>query len=113
VRRFQLRSDGVKEGSSDNVTRHGAAATVIGKRAQGHKARRRKGVTRTRPEDRVVRATDQAAPENQRATISSRHRPGTRGTKSRPPSRTSTRLLSRATVTPASANNGQTKTVTV
>jgi hypothetical protein len=41
----------------ENVTRHEAAATVIGRRAQGHKARRRKGVTRTRPEDRVVRAT--------------------------------------------------------
>jgi IS605 OrfB family transposase len=40
----------------ENVTRHEAAATVIGRRAQGHKARRRKGVTRTRPEDRVVRA---------------------------------------------------------
>ena len=46
----------------ENVTRHEAAATVIGRRAQGFKARRRKGVTRTRPEDRVVRATDQAAP---------------------------------------------------
>jgi IS605 OrfB family transposase len=31
-----------------NVTRHEAAATVIGRRAQGHKARRREGVTRTR-----------------------------------------------------------------
>ena len=41
----------------ENVTRHEAAATVIGRRAQGHKARRRKGVTRTRPEDRDVRAT--------------------------------------------------------
>jgi IS605 OrfB family transposase len=48
----------------ENVTRHQAAATVIGRRAQGFPARRRKGVTRTRPEDRVVRATDQAAPEN-------------------------------------------------
>jgi hypothetical protein len=37
-----------------NVTGHEAAATAIGRRAQGHKARRRKGVTRTRPEDRVV-----------------------------------------------------------
>ena len=43
-----------------NVTRHQAAATVIGRRAQGHKARRREGVTRTRPEDHVVRATNQA-----------------------------------------------------
>ena len=47
----------------ENVTRHEAAATVIGRRAQGHPARRREGVTRTRPEDRVVRATDQAMPE--------------------------------------------------
>ena len=31
----------------ENVTRHEAAATVIGRRAQGHKARRREGVTRT------------------------------------------------------------------
>lgn len=90
----------------DNVTRHQAAATVIGRRAQGYKARRRKGVTRTRPEDRAVRATNQAAPENQRVT-NSRHRPGTRGTKSRAPNRLSTRLLGRATVTPATANNGQ------
>jgi IS605 OrfB family transposase len=47
-----------------NVTRHEAAATVIGRRAQGFKARRREGVTRTRPEDCVVRATDQAAPDD-------------------------------------------------
>jgi IS605 OrfB family transposase len=51
----------------ENVTRHEAAATVIGRRAQGFKARRRKGVTRTRPEDRVVRATDQATPDDQQA----------------------------------------------
>jgi hypothetical protein len=89
-----------------NVTRHQAAATVIGRRAQGFTARRRKGVTRTRPEDRGVRATNQAAPENQRAT-NSRHRPGTRGTKSRTPNRARTRLKGRATVTPATANNGQ------
>ena len=66
----------------ENVTRHEAAATVIGRRAQGHKARRRKGVTRTRPEDRVVRATDQAAPVDRLASTRNRHRPGTRGTKS-------------------------------
>ena len=59
----------------ENVTRHQAAATVIGRRAQGFKARRRKGVTRTRPEDRLVRATDQAKPENQQVSTSSRHRP--------------------------------------
>ncbi|MGH3559231.1 MAG: hypothetical protein ACRDTK_17365, partial [Mycobacterium sp.] len=89
-----------------NVTRHQAAATVIGRRAQGHKARRREGVTRTRPEDRAVRATNQAAPENQWAT-SNRHRPGTRGTKSRPPRRARMRLPARATVIPATANNGR------
>ena len=90
----------------ENVTRHQAAATVIGRRAQGHKARRREGVTRTRPADRDVRATNQATPPSQRVT-SSRHPPGTRGTKSRPPGRTRTRLPGRATVTPATANNGQ------
>ena len=90
----------------ENVTRHQAAATVIGRRAQGHKARRREGVTRTRPEDRVVRATNQAAPHSQRVT-SSRHQPGTRGTKIRPPGRTRTRRPGRVTVTPAPANNSQ------
>jgi IS605 OrfB family transposase len=89
----------------ENVTRHQAAATVIGRRAQGHKARRREGVTRTRPEDRVVRATNQAGPGQSRAT-SSRHRPRMRGTESRPPGRTGTRLLDRATVTPALASSG-------
>ncbi|MGH3557431.1 MAG: hypothetical protein ACRDTK_08060 [Mycobacterium sp.] len=90
----------------ENVNRHAAAATVIGRRAQGFSARRREGVTRTRPEDRAVRATNQAAPDNQRAT-SNRHRPGTRGTKSRPPRRARTRLPSRATVTPAPTNSGR------
>jgi hypothetical protein len=90
----------------ENVTRHQAAATVIGRRAQGFKARRRKGVTRTRPEDRAVRATDQAAPDSQWAT-SSRHRPGTRGTKSRAPNRARTRLQGQATVTLATAKNGR------
>ncbi len=88
-----------------NVTRHEAAATVIGRRAQGYKARRREGVTRTRPEDRVVRATNQAGPDQSRAT-NSRRRPRMRGTESRPPGRTSTRLLGRATVTPALATSG-------
>ncbi|MGZ5391002.1 MAG: hypothetical protein ACXWD3_03945 [Mycobacterium sp.] len=68
----------------ENVTRRQAAATVIGRRAQGHKARRREGVTRTRPEDRVVRATNQAASHSQWVT-GSRHQPGMRGAKSRPP----------------------------
>jgi hypothetical protein len=52
----------------ENVTRHEAAATVIGRRAQGFKARRREGVTRTRPEDRVVRATNQAPPNDRPAS---------------------------------------------
>ncbi len=52
----------------ENVTRHEAAATVIGRRAQGFKARRRRGVTRTRPEDRVVRATDQAVPDDRQVS---------------------------------------------
>jgi hypothetical protein len=90
-----------------NVTRHQAAATVIGRRAQGFKARRRKGVTHPRPEDRAVRATDQARPDNHQATTDSPHRQGTRGTTSRAPCRASTGLPGRATVTPAIANNGQ------
>jgi hypothetical protein len=56
-----------------NVTRHQAAAMVIGRRAQGYSARRRKGVTRTRPEDRVVRATNQTGLQQPRAT-GNRHR---------------------------------------
>ncbi|MDT7732387.1 MAG: hypothetical protein QOK45_2640 [Mycobacterium sp.] len=91
----------------ENVTRHEAAATVIGRRAQGHRARRREGVTCTRPEDRVVRATDQAAPDGRQANTRGRHQPGTRGSKSRAPSRASIRHLGRATVTPASATDGQ------
>lgn len=90
-----------------NVTRHQAAATVIGRRAQGHSARRRKGVTPQRPEDRSVRATNQTAPNSPVAT-GSRHEARTRGTTSRRPTSPRTRLPSRATVTPASlANNGQ------
>ena len=89
-----------------NVTRHQAAATVIGRRAQGLRARRREGVTRTRPEDRAVRATAQAVSNDQRVT-DGRHRPRTRGTESRAPDRTRTRLSRRATVTPAMANSGQ------
>jgi len=93
-----------------NVTRHEAAATVIGRRAQGHKARRRESVTRTRPEDHVVRATDQAGPVDQRATAS-RHQDRTRGTKSRPPAWTGMRPAGRATVTPATAGrNDQLRT---
>jgi hypothetical protein len=91
----------------ENATRHEAAATVIGRRAQGHKARRRKGVTCTRPEDRVVRATDQAAPDDQQVNTRNRHRSGSQGSKSCPPGRASTRYLGRATVTPATAINGR------
>jgi IS605 OrfB family transposase len=91
-----------------NVTRHQAAATVIGRRAQGFTARRRKGVTPQRPEDRPVRATNQTRPNSPTATTGSRHEPGTRGTTSRRPYSTRTRQPGRATVTPAlSANNGQ------
>jgi IS605 OrfB family transposase len=91
----------------NNVTRHQAAATVIGRRAQGLTARRRKGVTRTRPEDRDVRATNQTGPTSPAATTGNRHRPGTRGTTSRAPNRSRTRHPGRATVTPALADTGQ------
>jgi IS605 OrfB family transposase len=91
----------------ENVTRHEAAATVIGRRAQGHQARRREGVTCARPEDHAVIATDQAGPNDPRVNTGSRRRPGTRGTESRPPGRARTRLPGRATVTPAPANNGR------
>ncbi|PJE02578.1 MAG: transposase [Mycobacterium sp.] len=96
-----------------NVTRHQAAATVIGRRAQGLSARRRKGVTPQRPEDRPVRATNQTEPTNPTAT-GRRHEPRTRGTASRRPNSPRTRQPDRATVTPAQlANNGQTSAVTV
>jgi hypothetical protein len=85
-----------------NVTRHQAAATVIGRRAQGHKARRREGVTCARPEDRVVRAANQAGSVDQRATAS-RHQGGMRGSESRPPHWHEPRMAGRATVTPAAA----------
>jgi hypothetical protein len=92
-----------------NVTRHEAAATVIGRRAQGRPARRRDGVTPARPEDRAVRATNQAGPCDPAVNTGSRHRPRTRGTESRPPGRTRTRQSGRATVTPAmSTKDGQT-----
>ncbi len=90
-----------------NVTRHEAAATVIGRRAQGHKARRREGVTRARPEDHPVRATNQAGPTDPAVNTGSRHRPRTRGNESRALGRARTRLPGRATVTPAKeADNG-------
>jgi IS605 OrfB family transposase len=68
----------------ENVTRHQAAATVIGRRAQGFTARRRKGVTRTRPEDRVVRATDQATPDDRQ--VSTQKPPPARDTGNQIPS---------------------------
>ena len=71
----------------ENVTRHQAAATVIGRRAQGYSARRRKGVTPQRPEDRAVRATNQTGPNSRQANTSSRHRQGTRATTCRAPTR--------------------------
>jgi hypothetical protein len=83
---------------------------VIGRRAQGFRARRRKGVTHPRPEDRAVRATDQAGPDNQQATTDSPNRTRTRGTTSRAPCRARTRLPGRATATPATANKGQLQT---
>jgi IS605 OrfB family transposase len=95
----------------ENVTRHQAAATVIGRRAQGFRARRRKGVTHRRPEDRGVRATNQTGPDGpQASTTGHRHRSRTRGNTSHAPSRTRTRDPGRATVTPAMANKGQLQT---
>jgi hypothetical protein len=91
-----------------NVSRHQAAATVIGRRAQGFKARRRNGVTQPRPADRGVRATNQTGPtSHQASSTGNRHQTGTRGTTSRAPNRTRTRHPGRATATPAMANNGQ------
>jgi IS605 OrfB family transposase len=90
-----------------NVTRHQAAATVIGRRAQGLSARRRKGVTPQRPEDHAVRATNQTELTSPPATTGSRHEPGTRAITSRRPHSTRTRPPGRATATPATANNGQ------
>lgn len=90
-----------------NVTPHQAAATVIGRRAQGFSARRRKGVTPARPEDRAVRATDQTAPNSPTANTGRRHETGKRATTCRQPTSPRTRQPGRATVTPALANNGQ------
>lgn len=45
----------------DEATGHHAASLVIARRAHGHAARRRTGVPRTRPEDRLGRATVQTA----------------------------------------------------
>lgn len=90
-----------------NVTRHQAAATVIGRRAQGFSARRRKGVTPQRPEDRAVRATNQTGPDSRQVNTGNRHRPRTRGTESRRPCQNVRGNPRRATVTPAPSNNDQ------
>ena len=46
--------------ASVTVSRHHAAAVVIGRRGLGHRARRRGGCAQRRPEDRVWRAADSA-----------------------------------------------------
>ena len=88
-----------------NVTRHQAAATVIGRRAQGFSAWRRKGVTPARPEDRAVRATDQTILSNPRSSTGPRHEIGKRATTCRQPTSPRMRRPSRATVTPAQLAN--------
>jgi IS605 OrfB family transposase len=93
-----------------NVTRHEAAATVIGRRAQGHKARRRRGVTPAPPEDGAVRAARQARPHST-GRVSTGPRGRTRGTTSRRPDQARTPLARRATVIPAKlTSNGQLQT---
>jgi len=71
----------------------------------GRKARRLEGVTRARPEDRAVRATDQAGPSDSRVNTGSRYLGS--GEPNPAPNRAGTRLPGRATVTPAAADNGQ------
>jgi hypothetical protein len=96
-----------------DVTRHEAAATVIGRRAQGHKARRRGGASRVQPVDCTADAAELAGPSSRQANTNTGGRPrsGMRGTKSRLPSRHRTRPPGRATVIPASPprlpNNGE------
>jgi hypothetical protein len=91
----------------ENVTRHQAAATVIGRRAQGFTARRREGVTPPRPEDRAVRAANQTGLQQPTATTGNRPGSRMRGSESRPPCRNVRGDPGRATVTPALAHNGQ------
>ena len=67
------------------ITSHHAAAVVIGRRALGHRARRREGVTRPRPADRGVRAAPrapggQAANRNGRPRTAKRQPPRWRNT---------------------------------
>jgi IS605 OrfB family transposase len=91
-----------------NVTRHEAAATMIGRRAQGHKARRKGSGSRVQPAYCTAAAADLARPSSRQANTGSRPRSGTRGTESRPPSRQRTRTPECwATVTPGLVNNGQ------
>jgi hypothetical protein len=94
-----------------NLTRHEAAATVIGRRAQGHPARRRQGKPRVQPVDCTGNAAELAGPGNQQANTGNRQRPGMRVTESRPPSLRRKRNPGRPTVTPAEtprlSSNGQ------
>jgi hypothetical protein len=89
------------------ITRHEAAATVIGRRAQGHRARRRAGVTCARPEDRTTRATAQATPRTNRPAATATGQ-GHGAPKPAHPTGTESGHRTRATVTPGPlTNNGQ------
>jgi hypothetical protein len=72
------------------ISGHHAAAVVIGRRALGHRARRREGVSRPRPEDRDVRAAPRA-PGGQAANRKS----GPRTAQRQPPPRRNTATASR------------------
>jgi hypothetical protein len=72
------------------ISGHHAAAVVIGRRALGHRARRREGVTRPRPEDRDVRAAPRA-PGGQAAN----RKGGPRTAQRQPPRRRNTATASR------------------
>jgi hypothetical protein len=86
---------------TSTATRHHAASVVIARRAHGFKARRRPGVTRTRPEDRARETTGQAAPQ----AAGAGEQPGlfetartTRVDKTRPRSASTRRSLASKTV---------------
>ena len=96
-----------------NVTPTPGSRPVIGRRAQGFKARRREGVTRTRPEDRVVRATNQATPYSRWVSTSSCRRPGIRGTESRPPGRARNAAAGPGNRYPGTGQQWPTSSVTV
>jgi IS605 OrfB family transposase len=91
------------------LKRHPAPGSSHGDRASRPRpqgtAPRRCDTHATRGSRRESYRPDRAP--RQPARTDSRRQPGMRGTKSRPPGRTSTRLPGRATVTPAPANNGQ------